>query len=136
MRYQPFFLLAVSAVLLPGAALAQPVSGYRYQRTAVGPAGAYTEQRSGAVVPGPFGAVAGTTRSGSYVAPSGATLEYAERSGAVVGPLGGVQGGSTSYLHAESADRGKTYSRYSSSTTVGPAAGVVGYRRSMGVVWP
>src|SRR5262249_26718989 len=119
-----------------------------YERTVVGPdGGVYSEQRSGRAVAGPFGAAVRAERSGSYVAPDGATLEYSHRSGGVVGPLGGVRG-STSYVHAESADRGLTYSSYSSNLAVGPVGGVaygrttaaavgpfgaVGYRRSRGV---
>jgi hypothetical protein len=138
--------------LLPGEALAQPVSGFHSERTVVGPdGGVFAEQRTGGVVAGPFGATSGMTRSGSYVAPSGATVEFNERSGAVVGPLGGGWAGSSSYVHAESADRGLTYSRYSSrSTAIGPfggpavgpsPAGVgpfgpLGYRRAGGVIWP
>jgi hypothetical protein len=118
----------------------------------------FVGQHSGGAVAGPFGA-AGAWRSGSYIAPSGATYEYAERSGGLVGPLGGVQSGGYSYEHYESADRGYTYSRYSRSGTaygsyggvaVGPYGGVavgqtttvvgpyggVGYRRSAVIGWP
>src|SRR5262245_44813636 len=108
MKVRLLFLLAPAALLLPGEALAQLGSGYRYERTVVGPGGGvYAEQRSGRAVAGPFGAAVRAERSGSYVAPDGATLEYSHRSGGVVGPLGGVRG-STSYVHAESADRGRT----------------------------
>src|SRR5262245_44117697 len=151
MNYRRLILLAASALLLPGKASAQLASGYQYQRTVVGPdGGVYVGQRSGGAIAGPFGAAAGMSRSGSYVAPSGATLEYSQRSGGVVGPLGGVRG-STSYVHAESADRGLTYSSYSSNLAVGPVGGVaygrttaaavgpfgaVGYRRSRVIGWP
>jgi hypothetical protein len=145
MKYRLLFLLAASAFLVPGKAPAQLASDYYYQRAAVGPGGGmYVGQRSGGAVAGPFGAAAGVSRSGSYVAPSGATVEYAERSGAVVGPLGGVRAGSASYVHAESADRGITYSRYSrSGTAVGPYGGVpvgpygaASYGRSRAMFWP
>jgi hypothetical protein len=89
------------------------------------------------------------TRSGSYVAPSGATVEFNEQGRSVVGPLGGGWSGTTSRVHAESADRGLTYSRYSSrSSTSGPVGGVavggvavgpsgaVGYGRSGAILWP
>jgi hypothetical protein len=126
---------------LPGEAPPPPVSSaYQYERSVAGPdVGYYNEQRSGGTVAGPFGATSGATRSGSYVAPSGATVEYNQRGGAVVGPLGGGYAGSTSRVHAESADRGLTYSRYSSSgTAVGPVGpyGAVGYRRPGVIAWP
>jgi hypothetical protein len=63
------------------------------------------------------------SRSGSYVSPDGATLEYSEQSGTVVGPLGGGRTTSASYTHYESADRGYTYSRYSSSASTIPPVG-------------
>jgi hypothetical protein len=129
--------LAAAALLLPGEAPAQPAPGYRYQRTVVGPdVGYYNEQGTGGVVAGPLGAASGVTRSGSYVAPGGATVDYSQRSGAVVGPLGGVRGGSASYVHAESADRGLTYSRYSSSTAVGPYGGLAAGRARAAAIGP
>ena len=152
MTYRLLFLLAASALLLPGEAPAQLAAGYRYERAVVGPGGGmYIGQRSGGAIAGPFGAAAGVSRRGAYVAPSGATVQYGERSGAVVGPLGGVRGGSASYVRAESADRRFTYSRYSSSgLPVGPVGGVavgrysaavgpfgaVGYSRSGVIVRP
>jgi hypothetical protein len=145
MKYRFLFVLAAAAFLVPGQARAQLASDYYYQRAAVGPGeGMYVGQRSGGMVAGPFGAAGGMSRSGSYVAPSGATVDYAERSGAVVGPLGGMRAGSASYVHAESADHGITYSRYSrSGTAVGPYGGapvgpygVAGYRRSGAMFWP
>src|SRR5262245_53905678 len=140
MKYRLLFLLAASAPLLPGVAPAQQVSGYDYERTTVGPGGGvFVGQRSSRTVAGPFGAATGTSRSGSYVAPGGATVEYAQRSGAVVGPLGGGRVSSASYVHAESADRGLTYSRHSSrSSPVGPAGGsmFVGQRSTAAVAGP
>src|SRR5690348_16314880 len=84
MNYRILLLLAASALLLPGEARAQLVSGYRYDHAVVGPLGGVSVgQRSGGVVVGPFGATTGMSRSGTYVAPSGATVQYAERSGSV-----------------------------------------------------
>jgi hypothetical protein len=130
----------------PVPALPQQVSDYQYERTVMDPeGGVYNEQRTGNSVTGLFGAASGRTRSGSYVAPSGATVEFNEQSGSVVGPLGGGWSGTTSRVHAESADRGLTYSRYSShSSTSGPVGGGVavgpyggvGYRRSGAILWP
>jgi hypothetical protein len=135
--------------VLPGAMPAPATSDYNYERSAVGPdGGTLYEEGSGGSYGGLFGGMTGSTRSASYVAPSGATAEYSEQSRSVVGPLGGGWAGTTSRFHAESADRGYTYSRYSShGTTFGPVGGVavggmavgpygaVGYRRSA-VVWP
>jgi hypothetical protein len=138
MRYLPLFLLAASALFLPGEAPGQQTSGYQYDRTVVGPGGGvYYGQRSGGTVAGPFGAASGVTRSGTYVAPNGATVEYNQRSGSVVGPLGGGWAGSTSRVHAESADRGLTYSRYSSrSTAVGPYGGLAAGRAMAAAIGP
>jgi hypothetical protein len=135
MNHRLLFLLAASAFLLPGEASAQLSSRYRYERTVVGPEGGVSvEQQSSRAVAGPFGAATRVSRSGSYVASSGATLEYSHRYGSVVGPLGGVRG-SSSYVHAESADRGLTYSRLSSSLAVGPDGGVA-YGRTTAAVGP
>jgi hypothetical protein len=125
MRNRPLFLLAASALLLPGGASGQLTSGFQYQRSVVGPGGGmYYSQRSGGTVAGPFGMTSGVSRSGSYVGPGGATVQYAQRSGSVVGPLGGGWAGTTSRVLAESADGGVAYSRYSSSTAVGPVGGL------------
>src|SRR5262245_33495395 len=136
MNFRQLLLLATSAVLLPGEATAQLGSGYQYERAVVGPGGgASVTQRS--TVAGPFGAATGVSRSGSYVTPSGGTVEYAERSGAVVGPLGYGRAGSASYYHAENADRSISYSRYSrSSSAVGPVGGVAFGRTTAAAVGP
>src|SRR5262245_50620325 len=124
MSFRQLFLLAASAVLLPGEATAQLGSGYQDERAVVGPGGASVTLRSS--VAGPFGTTTRVSRSGSYVTPSGGTVEYAERSGAVVGPLGYGRASTASYYHAENADRSLTYSRYSRSrSAVGPVGGVL-----------
>ena len=126
MNHRLLFLAAAAALLLPAEAPAQLMSGFRYEQSVVGPGGGmHVGQRSGGAIAGPFGASSWESRSGTFVAPSGATVQYAERSGAVFGPLGGMRGASTSYVHAESADRGFTYSRYSSrSVATGPVGGM------------
>jgi hypothetical protein len=104
-----------------GAALAPQASSYRYERTAVGPGGGVAvEQGSGSTVAGPFGAAVGASRSGSVVTASGATLEYAQRSAAVAGPLGGVRSGGVSYVQAASADRSLGYMSLSRSVSRSP----------------
>src|SRR5262249_42760438 len=73
MNHRILFVLSAAVLLVPGEAPAQPASGYQYQRTVVGPGGGvYNEQRGGGTVAGPFGATAGMTRSGYYVASGGA----------------------------------------------------------------
>jgi hypothetical protein len=138
MSYRPLFLLAATAFLLPGQAAGQLTSGYQYERSVVGPGGGtYYGQRSGRTVAGPLGMASGMTRSGSYVAPSGATVEYDERGGSIVGPLGGGYAATTSRVHAESADRGLTYSRYSSrSTAVGLYGGLAAGRAMAAAIGP
>jgi hypothetical protein len=136
MNNRLLFLLAVSVFLLPGKAPAQVPSGYHYERTVLGPGGGvYTEQRQGSVMAGPFGAAGGMTRDAYYTAPSGENIQYHERGGGVVGPLGGMRGVSSSYLRYENADQSFTYSRFSgSSTAAGPYLGPYGAVGAYGAV--
>src|SRR5262249_62246219 len=67
----------------------------------------------------------GASGSGAYVGAGGATVQYGERSGAVVGPLGGARAG-----HAEgvrvTTPGGETYTRASrGGVAVGPGGGAV-----------
>jgi hypothetical protein len=137
----------------PPALPPEPPPDYSYPPGVLGPAeGVAVDQRSSSTYAGPFGMTTSGTRNSYYVAPSGATVQYAERSGSVVGPLGGTRSGSISYLHAESADHGVTYSTSRSHYGgVGPVGGVavggtmavgvgpfgaVGYRRAGVIVGP
>src|SRR6185369_9122464 len=122
----------------------QPVeesSDYYYEHAVVGPGGgAALEQGASEVVAGSLGMATSVSRRVAQTAPDWATYEYSERRGSVVGPLGGTRAGSASYFHAETADRGLTYSRYTSSRStvgpVGPVGGVAIGRTTAAAVGP